>query len=122
MGRAPVMAATERHRRCRVVFMACFAVIVSVSSSEAPMTSNVSPQEIGGNAILGESQTAPTVAVPLAVVRSFAKRVEAENKHLMQENTALRAQGLVDEAKQSVAVAGGLMEPIKKEDKKKSLI
>jgi len=78
--------------------------MLSLTSTERPATDHLSPQEL-----LGES-VAPS-SVPLAAVSSYTKKLEAENQHLSRENTALRTESAVDEAKQAVAVAGGLMQP-----------
>lgn len=85
----------------RLAFVVCLGVIVSMSVGDVE---ELGPQELGDGSELGQAPTAKIPSVPLNVVSSFTKKLEAENKHLAIENTALRAQSEVDEGKLAAQV------------------
>jgi len=80
----------------RLTFVVCLGVILSLSVGDMD---DLSPQELGDG-----SDLAQVPQMPLAVVSSFTKKLEAQNKHLAIENTALRAQSEVDEGKLAATV------------------
>merc|ERR1719454_2386634 len=89
----------------RLAFVVCLGVIVSMSVGDVE---ELGPMELGDGSELASAQIATPVTktptVPLNVVSSFTKKLEAENKHLAVENTALRAQSEVDEGKLAAQV------------------